>query len=74
MEVEDQVGTGHAFSGFIYVWIVHKNLGEAGFDDDADFQIRAMLFEEREGGSGEDAVTEGSQTDHGDPRAGRQTV
>jgi hypothetical protein len=33
-----------------------------------------VKFEKSEGGRGQDTVAQGSQTDHGDPRAGRQAI
>jgi hypothetical protein len=71
MKVEDEVGADHGLAGFE---IAGENFGEAGFDDDAYFQIGAMALEERKGGRGENAIAQGSQTDHGDPRTGRKAI
>jgi hypothetical protein len=56
VEIEDEVGSSHGIAGLVDIRIIGEDFGESGFDDDAEFEVGAVAFEEREGGCGEDAV------------------
>jgi len=57
VEIEHQVRAGHDVSRLIDIRIGGENFGEAGFDDQAELEVRTVVLEERKGGRGEDAVT-----------------
>jgi hypothetical protein len=80
VEVEGHVrspggdGGGLGRKQFGDVWIVVEDAAEAVFDDDGDFEIGAVVLEERECGRGEDAIAEGAKADHRDACAVRQAL
>src|SRR5712691_781452 len=78
MKIQDEIGaggfTGNAGPDVVDIGVPFENRREAWLDDDADFEIGPMSFEQRQGGGGEDTVAQRPQTDHIDPRARPQAI
>jgi hypothetical protein len=56
------------------VGIEVEHAGKAVFRDDGDFEVGTSLFQQMEGGSGEDAIAERPKANDGDAAAGREPV
>ena len=74
VKIDRQIRAREARPDFVDVRIAFKHGRESRLHHHGDAQVRPVVFEQRERGRGQHAVAQRPQTDHLDPRAGRQPL